>query len=102
MLHYFTPPLRLQVSDGIIAPGYTPGALEILKAKKSGAFVILAAKPGYKPPAMEYREVYGACECACIGVLGGHSAHRNAFEEYGNARSCEVETQAVSARVNAH
>jgi hypothetical protein len=53
--------LRLQVSDGIIAPGYTPGALEILKAKKGGAFVILAAKPGYKPPAMEYREVYGAC-----------------------------------------
>jgi phosphoribosylaminoimidazolecarboxamide formyltransferase / IMP cyclohydrolase len=51
--------LKPEVSDGIIAPGYTPKAIEILKAKKSGAFVILEAKADYKPPSMEYREVYG-------------------------------------------
>lgn len=54
--------LKPEVSDGIVAPGFTPGALEILKAKKSGAFVILEARPGFVPPAMEYREVYGESE----------------------------------------
>jgi diaminohydroxyphosphoribosylaminopyrimidine deaminase/5-amino-6-(5-phosphoribosylamino)uracil reductase len=47
------------VSDGIVAPGYTPEALAILMTKKSGAVIILQAKPGYVPPAVEYREVYG-------------------------------------------
>ena len=52
--------LKPEVSDGIVAPGFTAGALEILRAKKSGAFVILEAKAGFVPPADEYREVYGA------------------------------------------
>uniref|UniRef100_A0A6B2L659 Phosphoribosylaminoimidazolecarboxamide formyltransferase n=1 Tax=Arcella intermedia TaxID=1963864 RepID=A0A6B2L659_9EUKA len=51
--------LKFEVSDGIIAPGYEPEALEILKTKKSGQYVILQANPDYKPPEMEYREVYG-------------------------------------------
>eukprot|EP01123_Difflugia_compressa_P002078 TRINITY_DN12802_c0_g1_i1.p1 TRINITY_DN12802_c0_g1~~TRINITY_DN12802_c0_g1_i1.p1 ORF type:complete len:413 (+),score=88.90 TRINITY_DN12802_c0_g1_i1:37-1239(+) len=51
--------LKFEVSDGIIAPGFSPEALEILKAKKSGGYVILEANPNYKPPEIEYREVYG-------------------------------------------
>jgi len=51
--------LKFEVSDGIIAPGYEPEALELLKIKKSGQYVILEANPNYKPPEIEYREVYG-------------------------------------------
>jgi len=58
-----------QVSDGIIAPGYEPKALEILRAKKGGAFIILRAKEGYKPPPMEYREVYGEGAHSCTTPL---------------------------------
>ena len=51
--------LKKEVSDGIIAPGYTPEALAILKAKKGGNFIILQATPDYHPGDLEYREVYG-------------------------------------------
>ena len=48
------------ISDGIIAAGYTPEALEILKKKKNGAFIILQGKPDFKMPEMEFRELHGA------------------------------------------
>ena len=51
--------LKPEVSDGIIAPGFSEAALAILKTKKSGAFVILQARPGFVPPPVEYREVFG-------------------------------------------
>ena len=51
--------LKKEVSDGIVAPGYTPEALEILKSKKKGKFIILKATEDYEPPEIEYREVYG-------------------------------------------
>jgi phosphoribosylaminoimidazolecarboxamide formyltransferase / IMP cyclohydrolase len=51
--------LKTAVSDGIIAPGYEPDALEILKAKKKGAFVVLKADPAFVPPAREHRELFG-------------------------------------------
>uniref|UniRef100_A0A7S4JYR4 MGS-like domain-containing protein n=1 Tax=Odontella aurita TaxID=265563 RepID=A0A7S4JYR4_9STRA len=51
--------LKKEVSDGIVAPGYTPKALEILKSKKGGKFIVLAAKSDYDPGQLEYREVYG-------------------------------------------
>lgn len=51
--------LKTEVSDGIIAPGYEPEALEILSKKKSGNFIVLKANPGFKPPQNEYREVFG-------------------------------------------
>mmetsp|Transcript_17316 Transcript_17316/g.34465 ORF Transcript_17316/g.34465 Transcript_17316/m.34465 type:complete len:613 (+) Transcript_17316:193-2031(+) len=51
--------LKKEVSDGIVAPGYTPEALAILKTKKGGKFIILKATEGYAPPQVEYREVYG-------------------------------------------
>jgi phosphoribosylaminoimidazolecarboxamide formyltransferase / IMP cyclohydrolase len=51
--------LKKEVSDGIVAPSYTPEALEILKSKKGGNFIILEATPNYNPGDIEYREVYG-------------------------------------------
>ncbi|CAM9708662.1 unnamed protein product [Discosporangium mesarthrocarpum] len=51
--------LKREVADGIIAPGYEPAALAVLKAKKGGKFIVLEAKPGYKAPTGEFREVYG-------------------------------------------
>ena len=51
--------LKTCVSDGIVAPGYDDKALEILKGKKKGAFIILKANLNFVPPVNEYREVYG-------------------------------------------
>jgi phosphoribosylaminoimidazolecarboxamide formyltransferase/IMP cyclohydrolase len=51
--------LKGEVSDGLVAPGYEPAALEILRKKKGGAFIILQAAPGYAPPPLEFREGYG-------------------------------------------
>ncbi len=51
--------LKSEVSDGIIAPGYTPAALETLKAKRKGGYNIVQIDPDYCPPALEHNEVYG-------------------------------------------
>ncbi|EPS35815.1 hypothetical protein H072_10786 [Dactylellina haptotyla CBS 200.50] len=48
-----------EVSDGVIAPGYTPEALEILKAKKGGRYTILEIDEFYTPNPQEIRTVYG-------------------------------------------
>ncbi|MFC2314627.1 MAG: phosphoribosylaminoimidazolecarboxamide formyltransferase, partial [Selenomonas massiliensis] len=51
--------LRGEVSDGIIAPGYTEGALEILKSKRKGSYLVLQMDENYVPPALERKDVYG-------------------------------------------
>lgn len=51
--------LKKEVSDGIIAPGYTEEALAILKQKKGGKYIILQATQDFDAGLMEYREVYG-------------------------------------------
>ncbi len=51
--------LKGVVSDGIIAPSYTPEALEILKEKKKGAFIVLKANKDVELPSIEYRELHG-------------------------------------------
>lgn len=51
--------IKREVCDGIIAPGYNDEALEILKKKKKGAFIILKSNPDYIPPKMEVRQVGG-------------------------------------------
>ena len=48
-----------EVSDGMIAPGYSPEALEVLKKKKAGKYLVLEVDPSYEPPATETRTVYG-------------------------------------------
>ena len=51
--------LALEVSDGIIAPGYTPEALEILKTKRKGSYNIVQIDPAYQPDPIEHKEVFG-------------------------------------------
>lgn len=51
--------LAREVSDGVIAPGYEPAALEILRQKKQGKYSIVAIDPAYEPPALETRDVFG-------------------------------------------
>ena len=51
--------MRREVSDLIIAPGYDSDALEILKAKKGGGYLILEIDPDYEPPRLERRTLFG-------------------------------------------
>ena len=51
--------LKNEVSDGIIAPSYTDKALEILKSKRKGSYLILKMNPAYKPAAIEHKQVFG-------------------------------------------
>ena len=51
--------LKIEVSDGIIAAGYEPEALEILKAKKGGKYIVLQADPAFEPPLEEQRTIFG-------------------------------------------
>ena len=51
--------IKREVSDGVIAPGYTEEALELLKSKKKGAYAILQIDPSYKPAPIEHKQVYG-------------------------------------------
>ncbi len=51
--------LKSEVSDGIIAPGYTPEALEILKSKKKGGYNVVQIDPAYVPAEREEKDVFG-------------------------------------------
>ncbi len=51
--------LKDEVSDGIIAPGYTAEALEILKSKKKGNYNVVQIDPAYTPDPIEYKDVFG-------------------------------------------
>ena len=51
--------LKNEVSDGVIAPGYTPEALEILSAKKGGKYNVVSIDPVYRPDPVERKDVYG-------------------------------------------
>merc|ERR1719384_2923822 len=71
--------LKIEVSDGIIAPGFEPEALEILKAKKGGKFIVLKADANFTPPDMEFRMAGGAgfmqkrndkiCDVGCLNKV---------------------------------
>ena len=51
--------IQREVSDGIIAPGFTPEALEILKSKRKGAYNIVKIDENYAPAETEHKQVYG-------------------------------------------
>ena len=51
--------IKREVSDGVIAPGYEPEALEILKAKKKGAYNVIEIDENYVPAPVEVKQVYG-------------------------------------------
>ena len=51
--------IKREVSDGVIAPDYTPEALEILRAKRKGTYVILKMDTNYRPAPIEHKQVFG-------------------------------------------
>ncbi len=51
--------LSVEVSDGIIAPGYTDEALEILKGKRKGGYNVVSIDPNYVPKPLERRDIFG-------------------------------------------
>lgn len=51
--------IKREVSDGVIAPGYEPEALEILKAKKKGGYNVIEIDENYEPAPVEVKQVYG-------------------------------------------
>ena len=51
--------LALEVSDGVIAPGYTDEALAILKTKRKGGYNVVQIDPDYAPKAVEHKDVFG-------------------------------------------
>ena len=51
--------IKREVSDGVIAPGYEPEALEILKEKKKGNYCVIQIDPDYEPEPIERKQVFG-------------------------------------------
>jgi phosphoribosylaminoimidazolecarboxamide formyltransferase/IMP cyclohydrolase len=51
--------IKREVSDGVIAPGYEPEALEILSSKKGGKYNVIQIDPDYTPTPLEHKDVYG-------------------------------------------
>lgn len=51
--------IKREVSDGVIAPGYEPEALEILKQKKNGNYNVIQIDPSYRPAPIEHKQVFG-------------------------------------------
>ena len=62
--------IKREVSDGVIAPGYEPEALEILKTKRKGSYNIVEIDPNYIPEPIERKQVFGIT----------FEQHRNEFE----------------------
>lgn len=51
--------LKREVSDGVIAPGYEPAALELLRSKRGGGYCVIEIDPSWEAPESETREVFG-------------------------------------------
>lgn len=51
--------IKREVSDGVIAPDYTPEAVEILKAKRKGTYNVIKIDPNYTPAPIEHKQVFG-------------------------------------------
>lgn len=51
--------IKREVSDGVIAPGYTPEAIEILKSKRKGSYNVIEIDPNYTPDPIEHKQVFG-------------------------------------------
>jgi len=81
--------LKGVVSDGIIAPGYEPAALDILRAKKGGAFIVLQADGRFEPPAREARELFG------VRLTQDRNAHLFTAKDLQNVVVGELDASAV-------
>ncbi len=70
--------IAAEVSDGVIAPGYTPEALEILKQKRQGGYNVIEIDPDYRPAEQEYKDVYG------VTFEQGHNNYRLTNDVFNN------------------
>ena len=70
--------IKREFSDGIIAPGYEPEALEYLKGKKKGNYAIIQIDPEYEPAPIEHKEVFG------ITFEQGHNTVKTTKELFAN------------------
>ena len=78
--------IQREVSDGVIAPGYEPEALEILRSKKKGNYNIVKIDPSYVPAEKETKQVFGVsfeqgCQarCGCCGHCPREMGGRRSF-----------------------
>lgn len=76
--------LAREVSDGVIAPGYTDEALEVLKTKRKGGYNVVKIDPAYIPAPVEHKDVFGidqtavlAEECGMEGLVPEPLLHRS-------------------------
>ncbi|MBQ6222046.1 MAG: phosphoribosylaminoimidazolecarboxamide formyltransferase [Solobacterium sp.] len=70
--------LKAEVSDGVIAPGYTEEAMEILKTKKNGKYNVVQIDPDYEPAPQECKDVFG------ITFEQGHNNYKITDEIFNN------------------
>lgn len=80
--------LKGVVSDGIIAPGFEPAALEILKAKKAGAFIVMRADADFVAPERETREMFG------LRLTQDRNAYQLTAQDLVNVRNGELSAEA--------
>ena len=74
-----------EVSDGVIAPGYEPEALEILKAKKGGSYLVLQFNPIYRPEGKETHTIFG------LDLVQDHNDWLPGEDTFADIRSIEKE-----------
>ncbi|XP_046846351.1 bifunctional purine biosynthesis protein ATIC-like [Xenia sp. Carnegie-2017] len=83
--------LSREVSDGIIAPGYSEDALEILKRKKGGKYCVLEMNPNYEPPLSETRTLFGL---KMEQIRNNGKIDKKLFENVKTKR-CEISDEAL-------
>ena len=74
-----------EVSDGVIAPGYEPEALEILKAKKGGSYLVLQIDPKYSPEGKEIHTIFG------LDLIQDHNGWIPDAETFSDVKSNNME-----------
>ena len=85
--------IHREVSDGVIAPGYTEEALEILKTKKKGNYNIIKIDPSYRPDPVEHKQVFG------VTFEQGRNEYKVTEEAFANIVSANKELT-EEARLN--
>jgi phosphoribosylaminoimidazolecarboxamide formyltransferase/IMP cyclohydrolase len=80
--------LKGVVSDGIIAPAFEPAALELLRAKKNGGFIVIRADASFEPPPRESRELFG------VRLVQDRNAHRVSEADLADVRCGELTAEA--------
>jgi len=89
--------LKTEVCDLLIAPSYEPEALEILKSKKNGSFIVLQMDPDYEPPEVETRTLFGfGLEQRRNDALIGPALFENLTSVNQNLSASEIETLVVA------